>query len=503
MKVRLFSLAVVLCMIISMFGTARPAQARSYQVSFISSIVYMNLGDNPDGAIINFDFYAEGSSTPVSYGPVTLAMNGAGSLYAGTVFPNDTFKGSVTVSSSQPLATTVVQTPPTGNSVKVRMVSNGFSVATGSMTVQSVRRTSAQVSVFSVQNADSVGADITVNFMVPGNPVPIAVDNLDNVPPGAAKYYDLGGTVTTSTGSIPATFDGSVVISTVQNNTTTAGAVVATSSEYDLATRGYKAYSFNAVSGGASTVWMPSAFCNYNQGLAGIGPINSYYAIANSSDAGIKITVEYYNVDGTHLYDDVSNEIGPGEKFVSNGCAETIPNTKTPYSGSAKVIAEWFGASGTGDPTVVTVGKVAGMAYSSAFEGVADPGDNKVALPYVRYATGPKWYDGSRQRVFLAIQNTGSTTWGIGEASVTFYNDKGEQVGNPLTNTAEVAPGQKFNVHPGSIDPNFGYWATSVGGGAVVQAPAGGSLAVLARTATWDGSIGAQWVEDYIGIPID
>lgn len=501
MKVRLFTLAVVLCMMISMFGTIQPAQAKSYQVSFISSIVYMNVGN--DEAIIYFDFYAEGSSTPVSYGPLTLPMNGAGSLYAGTVFPSTTFKGSVTVSSSQPLATTVVQTPPTGNAVKVRMVSNGFSVASGSTTVQSVRRTSAQVSIFSVQNADSVGADITVNFMVPGNPVPVAVDNLDNVPPGAAKYYDLGGTITTSTGSIPTTFDGSVVISAVQNNTTTAGAVVATSSEYDIASSGYKAYSFNAVSNGATTVWMPSAFCNYNQGAAGIGPINSYYAIANSSDAGIKITVEYYDIDGTHLYDDISDEIGPGEKFVSNGCAQPIPNSNTPYSGSAKVIASWFSTPGTGTPAVVTVGKVAGKAYSSAFEGVGDPGNNKVALPYVRYATGPKWNDGSRQRVFLAIQNTGSTTWGVGEASVTFYNDQGQQVGSPVTNTTEIAPGQKFNAHPGTVDENFGYWATSVGGGAIVQAPAGGSLAVLARTATWDQYMGAQWVEDYMGIPIN
>lgn len=507
MKLRLFAIPLILCMVLGMFSVPQAAQASSYGVAFVSSVVYMNVSANP--AEVSFQFYAENNGTPVLYpatGTLQLAPNAAGSLYAGTVFPNSEFKGSVTILSSQQLVATAVQTPPTGGSVKVRMLSNGFDKGSDTMTVQTVRRTSAQDSVFSIQNADSVAATLTVKFLVPGSSTPVATDTVSHLPAGAAKFYDMGKTFTTTSGAVPATFDGSVVVSAVQedangNPTAVKGSVVASSSEFDLAASNNKAYAFNAVTSGSGTVWMPSAFCNYNQGLPGVGPIDTYYAIANSSDQPVKITVAYFDINGSHLYDDVSGNIGVGEKFVSNGCATTLPApSKAPYSGSAKITAAWAGTPGTGNPTVVAVGKVSGKAYSSAFEGVPDPGYTKVALPYVRYVTGANWTNGKSQRVFLAIQNTGTTDWAANDVTVTFYDDAGNVKGT-LKNPAAVKQGQKFNVDASSIDPNFGYWATTVGGGAVVQTT-NGSLAVVARASTFDSGMNAQWVEDYLGIPI-
>lgn len=505
MKVRLFTLFVIVGLLAALFGFPQPVGATSYGTQFVSSIVYMNVGSA--AAELSFLFYSEGSGTPVAYpssGTLSLARYAAGSLYAGTVFPSTSFQGSVTVSSTQPLAVTGVQTPPTGGAVKTRMMSNGFSAGAPTMTIPSVRRTAAQNSVFSVQNADGVAGDLTVAFYLPGNATPVATDVISNLPAGSAKFYDMGTSFSTTSGSVPSTFDGSVVVSAVQHGTSVAGAVVAASQEFDLAPTNYKAYAFSATAGGATKVYMPSAFCQYNQGATTAGPINTYYAFTNSSDAAINITVTYAHADmsGNPVSaTETFTNVAPGNKAVSNGCASTGTNVTGPLTGSASAVASWYGTPGTGSPSMVAVGKVTGYGYSTAFEGVPDPGPTSVALPYVRYASGSQWTAGSRQRVFLAIQNVGTTELATNSVRIDYYNDAGTLMGTHY-NSSPIPVNGKFGDNAGSIDANFGYWTSTVGGGAIVTGPTGSKLAVLARAQTYDSSNSYLWSEDYIGIPM-
>ena len=62
----------------------------------------------------------------------------------------------------------------------------------------------------------------------------------------------MGMPITTTSGSIPAIFNGSATVTSVQTGTSSPGSIVATSQEFDLGATSYKAYAFNGVSGGAT-----------------------------------------------------------------------------------------------------------------------------------------------------------------------------------------------------------------------------------------------------------
>lgn len=317
----------------------------------------------------------------------------------------------------------------------------------------------------------------------------------------------MGMPITTTSGSIPAIFNGSATVTSVQTGTSSPGSIVATSQEFDLGATSYKAYAFNGVSGGATKAYMPSAFCNYFDPPATSGIITSYYALTNASDANIDITVTYSS-GVSQTFPGVT----PGNKVSPNGCATASAgaNAANPgpnangYSGSATVTAAWSGTPGTGNPSVVAMGKIVGLGYSTAFEGVPDPAPESVALPYVRFqaSSSSTWLDGSRQQVYIAVQNVGSTQLAAGSISVKFYDNNGVQVGTTQTNAAAVGVNSKVGFNAGSVSSNFGYWASGAGGGAIITGPAGSHLAVLARAQTWDASSGFKWSEDYIGIPI-
>ena len=136
---------------------------------------------------------------------------------------------------------------------------------------------------------------------------------------------------------------------------------------------------------------------------------------------------------------------------------------------------------------------------STAFLGVG-VGAPKIALPYVRW-TETHWTDGTRQRANIAIQNVGTAQIPAGAITVKYYDKSGTLVGTHTINSA-LDVGKKTNSNPLAISQTeFGYIGSSIGGGAIMEAPDGSQLAVIVRVETYvpGGSVG----EDYSGIPIE
>lgn len=472
MKTRLFAIFSVIAILLSMVGAA-PAQAAAYGTSFVTSITYQNVGTA--AATIMIDFYAESSATPISIPMAALNPGASSSVYVGGLSQiASPFKGSAVMNSDQPLVATLVQVPPSASDVKNRPLSNGFTGGAAYVVIPTVlKATFNSHSVFSVQNADSVGADLTINFVpVTGTVVPVTVTNL---PPGAAKYYDLAQMAQLGT-----TFNGSVTISAKKTGTATDGAVVATSME--LSTTGTGVYAFEGAAQVANKVYLPSAFCKFSTN----GATNSSYAVQNVSattDASVTVTYSNGNVDGPYT-------IAPGKKQSFSGCG--VSGTLNPAGFIGSAVVESVGGE------IAAIAKIFGNGLSTAFLG-ATQGAKKIALPYVRW-TNTHWTDGTRQRANIAIQNVGAAQIPANAITVKYYDKSGTLLGTHTIATA-LNVGQKANSNPLSISQTeFGYIGTTTGGGAIVEGPDGSQLAVIVRIETYipGGSVG----EDYNGIPV-
>lgn len=476
MKKGLLKIFLVVALALSFLGVP-PAQAAAYGTSFTTSITYQNVGTGAATIVINF--YPEANATPIPITPPGGLLNaGAGtSLFVGSLTQIASgFKGSAVLSSDQPIVATLVQLAPGGSAVKNRPLSNGFSGGAPYVLIPTVlKATFSTNSIFSVQNADSEGADLTVKF-VPAAGGTIVTKTVTNLPSGAAQYYDLGQ----MTADLGATFNGSVQIFAKKTGTATDGSVVATSMELSTVSTG--AYAFEGASVSANTIYMPSAFCKYG----GAGDINSAYAVQNTDaalDATVTVLYSNGNSDGPHT-------INPGKKLSFPGCGISGTVNPTNFIGAATV-------QSTGGK-IVAIGKIGGSGLSTAFLGFAD-GASKVALPYVRW-TETHWYDGTKQRGNIAIQNVGAAELAIGSVSVKYYDKDGNLLGTH-TNPAAIPVGGKFNSNALAIGQSeFGYTGAQIGGGAIVEGPGGSKLAVIVRIATYipGGSVG----EDSSGIAI-
>lgn len=480
MRAKFFSLAVALLTIVTLFGMPTlPVQAIAYGTSFTSSVTYQNVGSAAT-TTLSLAFYPAGSSTAINVPLDNLAKYAASSIYVGSLTSISTgFQGSAVLQSDQPMVATLVQVPPNTSSVRNRPLSNGFSAGAPSISIATVMKNAPTTSSFSIQNVDpSYGADLTVQFYAIGSTTPIT-DTVTNLPPGSSKYYNMGtfSKITTST------FNGSVKITAKQTGTNNDGAIVG--SALELSTTSDAADAFESTSGGASTVYMPSAFCNYGSH----SNITSYYAVQNiDPSADSQVTVNYSN--GHH---EGPTTIHAGNKFSFGGC-DSASGNPSGFIGSAIV-------DSTGGQ-IVGIGKIVGDGLTTAFIG-ASSGSEKLAAPYVRYTTA-HWYDGTRQRAFIAIQNVGSAV-NAGDIKVDYYDRTGTLVGTD-TNTKSLATGDKFSSSPanlGSIGAEFGFSSSGTGGAAIIHGPTGSQLVAIVRIQTYLVSSGGMVGEDYNAMPIN
>jgi hypothetical protein len=360
---------------------------------------------------------------------------------------------------------------PSGTVVKNRPLINGFSEGSNRVLIATVLKNKFNSSTqFSVQNVGTSAATFTLKYYNAENPsaAPI-VQTTQAVPASAAKYYNGD--------NLPASFNGSVTIEST-------GPIVAAAME--LSTNSIAVSGFEGVTGGAKTLYMPSALCN------AFGGQNTAYAIQNTSTTGedANVTVSFSNGKST------SAVIKGGAKASFVGCINQNGTNLLPngFSGSATITST--GAD------IVGIGKVSGVGLSTAFVG-ATSGADTLALPYVRWTqTRFDANPGNRQRTFIAVQNVGPPI-AAGQVKIEYRDKDGNLVGTH-TIAAGVPTGGKVNSNPtniGAPGDEFGYSGSQFGGSAIVVGPAGSKLVAVARVTSFL-SAGQSAGEDYNGIAI-
>lgn len=458
--------------------------AQAYTTGFITSVTYQNVGNGDATVVFSFHNETDGSSIDVSR---NLPQGAGSSLYVGGLSGSEAlpsnFMGSAVVSSDQPIVATLVQIPQS-STVKNRPLSNGFDGGSSEVLVATVLKNKfSTTSKFSVQNADDVAVDVTVDFYDADNPsaTPAATVTQNNIPVGAAKYFDAG-----SISGLGSQFNGSARVTAVENGTSTPANIVASAME--LSTTGTAARAFEGVSGGASTVYMPTALCN------AFGA-TSFYAVQNTEPSGgadADVTVNYSNGNSD------SATIAPGTKQSFNACNVNSAG----FSGAATITSS--------GGNIVVIGKVGGGGRSTAFLGEPSGADT-LALPYVRWTKDSNYNAGTRQRAFIAIQNIGGDL-NAGDVTVEYLNKNGEVVGTD--SLPAIAGGEKANSkaidasttsgHTSSELEEFGTPDANPGGGyggsVIIRGPGGSQLVATVRVSS---KVGTSIVaEDYNGIPI-
>lgn len=469
---------VILASLVLALVTAMTAFASTaYNASFTTSITYQNVSEND--ASVAFSFYPQNNGTPITVNRDLPAGAGA-SLFIGNLDDvADGFIGSAVMSSDQPVVATMVQIASDSN-VRNRPLSNAFSSGSSEVLLATVLKNQFNTtSRFSVQNASNNPVDLTINlYNAADTSAPPIVVTHNNLPVGAAQYFDMG-TLSQVTAS---SFNGSAVINAVESGTSNPAPIVA--SVLELSTTSVEASSFEGVTGGSDTVYMPSALCQ------AFGATTAYAIQNTSSTDDAVVTIAYSNgeTDGA--------TIAPGAKQSFIGCNVNPAN----FNGSATI------TSIGGD--IVVIGKVFGSGNSTAFVGASE-GASKLALPYVRF-TQANWANGQRQRAYIAVQNVG-TDLAAGQVVLEYRDRDGDLVGTHTLGA--MITGEKLNSnasHPGVVLApgksqsdldEFGY-VGGFGGSVIVQGPDGSELVAVVRVQSNVGG-GNVVGEDYNGIPVD
>lgn len=485
MKRILVAFSLVMAMCVSILPGAAFA-APAYQTPFSVAITYQNVGTGP--ATINVSFFAENSGSAQTFSAGTLVAGASTSLSVGTAVQGGSFKGSAVLSSDQPVIATIVQLDTSG-AVKNRPLSNGFSAGDGAaqqLVATVLKNAFNSTTIFSVQNTESAPVNVTVKYYAVGSATPAATVPANNLPAGAAKYFDAG-----TIGDLPSGFSGSAVATAVlASDNTTPAKIVATVNELSTTDGASKSFEGTALSG--AKVYMPSALCN------AFGGQSTAYAVQNAGNASVTFNVRYKQSGAADVIDGPYT-IGAGGKQSIAGC------TKLPQGGNGSAIIEGTTAA----DKLVAVGKVTGANITSAFLGVVEGnGSAKVALPYVRYASNSEV--NKQQRTSIAIQNIGGTD--ATNVKVQYIDKDGNVKGTHIIGT--IAAGGKVSSNPtlgNALDAcgRFGMYGangsttdcTSVlfGGGAIITADSGAQLAVVARIYTGNPILAG---EDYNGINV-
>lgn len=465
--------AMMVALLLSIFavgGRGVSAQTNAYATAFTTSITYQNIGTGT--ANINLTVYSS-SGTPSAIPASTLAQNGAGSYFVGSVSGlGTTFNGSAVISADQPIAATLVQIPAAASQVKNRPLSNGFSSGSDVVLIPTVLKSFANyTSKFVIQNTDSVANDFTVQFINPANGAVVHTANPTNVLPNTSVYYDAG-----TIAALTSTFNGSVKVTAVKTGTTNPGSAVGTALE--LQTNGVGAYASQAfpASAAATKVFMATSLCNL---VIPSGSTTTFYAVQNAGTSSASVTVTYVGNAGSTPVNVTSTAttIAAGAKASFNPCG-LAPNG---FSGSATI---------NSTQPILAIGKVSGAGLYTAFEG-ATAGSAKTALPYVRWLAPAQ----GGQQTFIAIQNVGTTA--ATNVTVKYYSGSGTLLG---THTIpSIAAGAKASSNPTSASPSAA--GMGVGGGSAVVEGTGAQLIVVTRVTS--PVTGGTTGEDYNGIPFN
>jgi len=478
-------LSVLVLLAVGIFGQVGNAQAAARTLSWVVSVTYQNVGTA--ATPVSVDFYAAGSSTPITFDPLsggTLAAGAGASFYIGSVSGvADGFRGNAVMSSSQPLVATVVQfhQNAAGETVKMRMLSNGFQGSDASnqyLIASTLLNKFSRTTVFSIQNTTSSAVNATINFYDADAGGALASTVTHNIPANSSKYIEMDTPADTNLPVSTTIFNGSAIV------TVPTGAVVAAVNEL-YTTRDVGA-NFEGIplSRAANTIYLSSALCEKFS-------LDTYYAVQNASlTVSADITVSYKNLDGSTKATDGPYTIGPGQKKSISTCAPNDSTSMGNFTGSATITSVGAPIAVIGKAQCsVAAGKCAAdkVDVFTAFMGEPQ-GSSKLALPFIRWANDANYNAatnlGGKQRAFIAIQNLEATSVVV---NVEYYDKVGTLCG---TDTLTIPAFSKGNSDPhvpagvlgcGTMNTGeFGYYTDgSFGGSVLIKAGAANPTAKL------------------------
>lgn len=468
------------------FGAAGSrVSAQAVSATFTSQIIYQN----PTAVAGNMTavFYPELDGNPAATISVPIAVPGfgAGSIVVGSVSGlASNFKGSAVLSADFDVIASTVQIPSTN--ATNRILATGFRAidATSELYLASyLNGAFSTKSSFAVQNVEGQSVDVTASFQSVAGAVTVITAT---IPANASKFFD--SRVAATIPGLPANFNGSVKVVAVRTGTATPAKVVGTVEEFRMADG--RAYGYEAVplAAGASTVYLPTAQCNYQPASQNSTTV---FAFQNVSAFTVTATVHWLNTANAEIGTETFVNIGPSGKKSFLPC--TAPGVATGFLGSG-----YISVSGGGKGVAIAKldAPAPGPGFLTGFLGQGQ-GSAKLAFPYMRNpASTPISSDiGSS----VSVQNIGTDiiTGGI---TLAFYDLNGNVVRTGVS-SATLVNGAKFSVALGAavggIAMSGAVPTTSWEGSMVVTGPVGSQLIAVARH---QAPTYKFWTEDYNGV---
>ncbi|GMQ78042.1 MAG: hypothetical protein BMS9Abin02_0538 [Anaerolineae bacterium] len=456
------------------FANVGSAKASARTANWTVAVTYQNVGTQASSVFV--EFYSEGSSTPIQFDPLDggkLAAGAGKSFWIGAV--NDVpsgFNGNAVMQSDQPLVATVVQFSQDPG-FKMRLLYNGFQTSGASnqyLIPTALLNKFSRTTVFSIQNTENQSIDVTVRFYDADDNGKLVSTIKHTIKKNSSKFIKMDDTSDTGFPASKTVFNGSAIVTAVFTSGGGDANVVAAANEYYTNSNLAASFEGVPVTAAGNTIYLATGLCE-RFGL------DTFYAVSNADavSGNAKITVEYFNTDGTSKAKDGPYTIGPGQKKSIRTCNPSDGTNMSNFTGSAVVTS-------TGN-AIVVMGKAqnslnAGTSGTkdvfTAFLGESG-GTTKKAMPFVRWANDSQYNDpnnnGGKQRSFIAIENVSNSS---GKFDVKYFDKNGKLV---ATHTLTINASSKGNTNAslagalgssGMVSGAFGYYTDNTAGGGVI-----------------------------------
>lgn len=407
---------------------------------------------NPTSSVVQnvtVNFYGQGSSTIVASKSFTnLAAHSATSFATTDAALNlpPSFSGCAVIESDGPVLAQYVAWSPTAGID--RAIYNGFNPSEAAVNLYFPvfsYNANSQNSTLALQNTEATNATVTLDFYDTAGTLSASVTG-DTITASSVKHYKAG-VFTPTSGSLPPGWQGVVKVTSTSGQKLV-GAV------FQPYTVGNKVVSYEGISGGAATVFIPSIVRKF-----GSVQQTTYVAVQNLTGSPVTATVNVYNTNGTAALTPAPVLNLPAfSKQVFNPLSTTLPDG---FTGSAKIVS-------TGSITAVANIGSTGTNFAEAYAGLS-AGAQSVGLSYVRW-------DYQNWRTYLAIQNVSA---GPVDVTIKYYDNAGTLLGT--ANKTNILPNAKTNSNPSEASLPGG--TLGIGGNATIEAT--GNIIVFANNVTF------------------
>lgn len=426
---RLVGFGLILLIILFTVALApQPAQARNPQqgVTWSAAIAYFN--PTEDTGELNVTYCPETGIGCFAPNPA-ISIN---SHYSGTLLVGATpgSEGSAVLSSNFQMPAVYKIAGSSGNPYGVIMLEffTGEQVGTQYFYLPLVHKNAdGLTSRIGIQNIESQPVDAVLDFYDSSGALAFNT-TLQNIPSQSSQVFLT--TDASFDGLLPP-FEGSLVITATIDGTATGAKVVAASA--DINASGDVIHSYQGTKGGATSVYIPTVFCDYGRSQK-----STSLHIQNTSGGNIlenSVSITYYGVDGGEVSTYATHsELVNGQRMEIDACA---PGAAVQ---GKQLSARISHASATIAAVIETTNTQGLSATSISAAQYCGSGDTcSLALPYVEWSSSAWDFQTS-----IYIMNTSGSSQTI---DVTYYRRDGTSAlqtfsGVPANAMVETNPTQ-------------------------------------------------------------